>query len=260
MHHSSRLTGLSLGALTLALALALTLAAGCRTIPEKDRQSSDIHYDLGIQAQQAGQMQDALAEYTESLRLNPKNPQAHHAMGLLMHHAFGRPDQAEEHFRRALELEPQFTEAKVNLGNLHLDRQRYDQAAKLYEQALADMRYRTPEFAQGNLGWAEYKRGNVEKGINHIKAAVTLNPEFCLGYRNLGSIYDEQGKTEEACVQFRRYREKCPNVADAHYRSGVCLAKLGQTQEAVQRFADCESLAPAGDLKDDCARLGRQLQ
>lgn len=244
----------------LATVLLVSGAFGCRTISEKDKQSSDIHYDLGVQAQQAGRMQDALGEFSESLRLNPKNPQAHHAMGLLLHHAFAKLDDAEVHLNRALDLQPDFTEAKVNLGNLHLQRQEYDKAAKLYEEALGDMRYRTPEFAQGNLGWAEYKRGNVDKGIDHIKAAVTLNPDFCLGYRNLGQIYEEQGKTEEACTQFKRYRERCADVPDAHYRAGVCLAKLGQTEEAVQRFADCESLAKQGELKDDCARLGSQLR
>lgn len=243
------------GAILCAVALA-----GCRTISEKDKQSSDIHYDLGVQQQQGGRMQDAYEEFTRSLELNPKNPQAHHAMGLLLHHAFSRLDEAERHLMRALELEPTFTEAKVNLGNLHLQKGAYDKAAKLYEEALGDMRYRTPEFAQGNLGWAEYKRGNVARGIDHIKAAVTLNPDFCLGYRNLGQIYEEQEKTEDACTQYRRYTEKCPEVADAHFRSGMCLAKLGQAQEAAQRFADCESLAPAGDLRDRCARLGAQLQ
>ncbi len=245
--------------LTVALA-GLVGAVGCRTITEKDRQSSDIHYDLGVQAQQSGKMQDALDEYTRALELNPKNPQAHHAMALLLQHAFARFDEAERHFGRALDLEPTFTEAKVNLGNLHLQKGAYDRAIKLYEEALADMRYRTPEFAQGNLGWAEYKRGNVEKGIGHIKAAVTLNPEFCLGYRNLGQIYEERGETEDACGQYRRYREKCADVADAHYRSGMCLAKLGRAEEAAQRFADCESLAPAGELREDCARLRTQLQ
>ncbi len=247
-------------ALVAVFTAAALITAGCRTISEKDRQSSDIHYDLGIQAQQAGRMQEAYSEYERSLALNPKNPQAHHAMGLLFHHAFSKLDQAQVHFQRALELDPAFTEAKVNYGNLHLDRQQYDKAAALYEEALGDMRYRTPEFAQGNLGWAEYKRGNVEKGIEHIKAAVTLNPDFCSGYRNLGIIHKEQQEAEDACTWFGRYRERCPDIAEAHYEVGLCLAREGKNDEALQRFDECEGRAGTGDLKDKCARLAAGLR
>ena len=31
---------------------------------------------------------------------------------------------------------------------------------------------------------------------------VTLNPNFCLGYKNLGLIHEQTGNTDEACKQF----------------------------------------------------------
>lgn len=249
---------ISRGALVLVAGLC---AAGCvKNITDKERNLSDIHYDLGIEAQNKGSMQEAYAEFEESLKLNPENSRAHNALGVLLHVGFKRPAEAISHFEQALVLDPGFSEARVNLGNVHSDQKEYDKAVALYEQALNDMRYATPHIAQGNLGMAEYRRGNVEKAVDHIRSALTVKPEFCQGYRNLGTIYEETGKTEDACSQFKLYREACPEIPDAYYREGVCLAKLGNVSEARDRFAQCEAKSSTGQLKEDCRRLGEQLQ
>ncbi|NNB95496.1 social motility TPR repeat lipoprotein Tgl [Corallococcus exiguus] len=239
----------------LAFALA---SAGCAHVPtEKERQGSEIHYDLGVQAQQHGHVQDALAEYQKALELNPGNPEAHNAVGLLLHLSFQRLDEASAHYEKALALRPSFSDARTNLGNLRLAQGRYDDAIKLYEASLNDMQYRYGFSAQGNLGWALYKKGDTANAVQNIKAAITTNPDFCLGYKNLGIIYDETGKTEEACRQFAHYREKCPEVAEAYQREGVCQAKLGRVEEAKKAFAGCEAKAQSNEqvLKDDCRSL-----
>jgi type IV pilus assembly protein PilF len=245
----------------LAACAGAFLALACAHIPtEKEQRASEIHYDLGIEAQGAGSLQEAYSEYEQALALDPRNARAHDAIALLFHLAFQKHQVAIGHFQEALRLDPQFSEARVNLGNVYLDLKQYDRAIAEYERALNDMRYPTPYIAQCNLGWAEYKRGNTEKALDQIKAAVTINPKFCLGYRNLATIYDEKGRQEEACSQLGRYRENCPDTPDAYYREAVCLAKLGRSNDAQRRFAECEAKAADGQLKDDCRRLRAQLE
>jgi TolA-binding protein len=88
--------------------------------------------------------------------------------------------------------------------------------------------------------------------------ALTTNPKFCLGYRNLGTIYDETGQTEDACRQFGKFREYCPDAPEAHLREGTCLAKLGKVQEAKASFEACAQKAQ-DPMKGDCQRLKEQL-
>jgi type IV pilus assembly protein PilF len=241
------------------LAIALVLS-GCKHIPtEKERQSSEIHYNLGVQAQQAGNVQEALSEFQRAVELDPDNADARNALGILLHLSFRRPEEAIEHYEKALEVRPNFSEARTNLANVFLDQGRYEQAIKLYEQVLNDMLYPTPFIAQGNMGWAYYKKGDTEKALENIKAAVTLNPNFCLGFKNLGLIYEQTGNTGQACQQFARYREVCPDVADAHMREGVCLAKQGQVDAARERLTTCEDKAAQPALKDECRRLREHL-
>ncbi len=241
----------------LALAFLLT---GCKHVPtEKERASSEIHYNLGLQAQQSGSIPEALSEYQRAIALDPDNADARNALGILLHLSYRRHAEAIEHYQKALEVRPNFSEARTNLANVYLDQGQYDQAIKLYEQVLNDMLYSTPFIAQGNMGWAYYKKGDTAKALENIHAAVTLNPSFCLGFRNLGIIHAETGNTDESCKQFGNYREKCPDEADAHMREGVCLAKQGHVDTAKERLDTCQSKATQPALKDECRRLREQL-
>ncbi|HEX8706285.1 MAG TPA: social motility TPR repeat lipoprotein Tgl, partial [Myxococcaceae bacterium] len=226
---------------------------------EKERNSAEIHYNLGLQAQQAGNIQEAINEFKRAVDLDPDSADAHNALGILLHLSYKRYDEAIKHYERALEVRPNFSEARTNLANVYLDQDRYDEAIKLYEQVLNDMLYPTPFIAQGNLGWAYFKKGDTVKGLENIRAAVTLNPKFCLGYKNLGIIYEHTGNTEESCRQFTRYRESCEDAADAHMHEGVCRAKLGQVDAARERFTTCEQKATKPALQDECRRLREHL-
>jgi type IV pilus assembly protein PilF len=235
-------------------------ASSCRHTPtEKEQQGAEIHYNLGVNAQQAGDMRGALAEFETALSLDPGFAEAHNAFALLLSNAFGKTDEAIAHFQRALQLRPGFSEAKVNLGVLLSQQGRYDEAIKLFEEALNDMRYATPYFAEGNLGWALYKKGDSRMAIDHIRAAVTIEPKFCQGYRNLGIIESESGNLQEACRYFGSYRERCPEIAEAYYREGSCLAKLGQREAARQALSICQSKSASPSLKSDCRHLMEQL-
>ncbi len=242
-------------------ALLAMLGVSCRHLPsQKEEQGALIHHDLGVQAMQAGEIQGALREFQISLDLDPGLAESHNAIGLLLHVAFQRKDEAIAHFKRALEIRPTFSEARANLANVYLDQGRYDEAIKLYRETLNDMLYPTPFIAQGNLGWALYKKGDLAAGLDQIKAAVIGNPKFCQGYRNLGIIYEETGSIDEACKQFAKYQEACPAVADAYYREGRCLTRKGQREAAIEAFSKCQAKATNEVIKDDCRKLQEQLR
>jgi type IV pilus assembly protein PilF len=242
------------------LVVVSIIASACAHVPtEKEQQGAEIHYNLGINAQQAGDMRAALAEFETALNMDPGFPEAHNAIALLLNNAFGKPNDAVSHFQRALEIRPGYSEAKVNLGVVLSQQGRYDEAIKLFEEALNDMRYPTPYFAEGNLGWALYKKGDTKMALDHIRAAVTIEPKFCQGYRNLGIIESENGNLQDACRQFGSYREHCPEVAEAYYREGACLAKLGQRDAARQQLNTCQSKSTNEGLKSECRKLMEQL-
>jgi len=246
----------------LALAAAGTLSACVHVPTEKERQGAEAHYDLGVNAQQNGDVRTALREYEESLRLDDDFADAHNAIALLLHLSFDRKDEAEKHYRRALEIRPTFSEAKVNLAALYLDEGRLDEAIALYEQALNDMLYATPYIAEASMGWAYFKKGDTPRALEHLRAAVTTNPQFCLGYKDLGLVQDARGDLAAACTEFGRFVEACPKVAEAYQLRGSCEVRQGRTAEARASFDACVENASGANqtrIREECARLRDKL-
>lgn len=246
-----------LGKLFSAFCLAL-LVSGCAHITEKDREQAQIHYDLALQ-NLVKQPQSAFSETDEALKLDPGMADAWHVRGILLHTAFGRLDEALTAYMKALELKPNFSEARTNLGNLYVDMKRYDDAIAQYDKALNDVLYKDPYIAHGNMGWAYYKKGDMAQAIDHLKASITINPKYCLGHLKLGQLYEEQQNSDESCKYFSRYREHCPDRADAWQYDGLCHAKKGETAEAQKSFDTCVEKATTDDQKDLCKQLKGQL-
>lgn len=240
---------------------AVFLAIACQHGPdEKAQRAAEIHNDLGVGALNQGDYQTAYSEFGQAVELNDNLADAHYGLALVLHLNYQKFPESEKHYQRALQIRPAYPEAHVGLGNLYLDQRRYEEAIAQYEIALNDMLYRTPYFAQSNMGWALYKKGETQRGLDSVRAAVTSAPTFCQGWRTLGEIYEGIGQVEKACDAFAQFAESCPTVAEAHQRLGRCRAKLGRTELARESFSVCVEKATPGLLRDDCvsflARLG----
>ncbi len=241
------------------IALTALTAMGCAHKPTpKEQLQAQNYYDLAATNLQKEPRQ-ALIDIDRALSLNPDMPEANNGKGVLLHIVFGRAEEAITYYKRALAVRPTFSECKVNLGNLYLDQKRYDEAIVMYREALNDMLYPTPFLAEGNLGWALYMKGDKVAALSSIKSAVTMNPKFCLGFRNLGTIYEDSGDTEAACKAYGKFRELCPDIGEAYLREGMCLAKKGDLKGAQKSFDGCVEKSTVDSEKDDCKRLKEGL-
>jgi Tfp pilus assembly protein PilF len=242
-----------LGKLFGAFCLAASVVS-CAHVPnEKERDEAQMHYELGLQ-NLVKAPQAAMKEIEESLTLNPTFAEAWHAKALLLHHSFRKFEAARAAYQKALELKTPFSEVRTNLGNLYMDEKRYADAIKEYNAATEDVLYGAQFMAHGNMGWAYYKLGETKLGVDHLKSALTLNPKYCLGYFQLGQVYEDLGEPASACKQFSRFKEHCPERPEAHHREGLCQAKNGQIDLAMKSFDTCIEKTTDDELKDLCAK------
>ncbi len=227
----------------------------------KDIETAQIHYDLGVNAIENGHdAPSAVRELQIALQLNPHLADAQNALGLVYHLMLHRPEGAVPHYIEALKLDPKNSDYKNNLGAVYIELGRYSEAIPLFQQCLQDVLYRTPYIAQGNLGWALYKSGDVKGGIEHLKQSVDLNPEYCQGYRSLGMLYSSEGQLTEARKEFEAFQRHCPTLPEGHYRLGLILLKLDDQRHARDEFAACAKDQASSDLGIECERLLKLLQ
>ena len=242
--------------LAIVLVAVPALLAACAHVPDaKDRKFAQIQYDLAVQATHAGQIQEAVADLQEGLERDPDFPPAHNLLGLLYQLSLGRPKQAEAEYRTALKLKKDYSEAANNLGSLYLQTHHYAKAEKAFRTALNNVLYATPYLARGNLGWALYKQGKTQAGINEIEAAVMAQPKFCQGYRNLAILYRAKGKQAKADASVGQFVKHCPKQPEAQYEWGKVRLGAGDATGARAAFDRCVHLAKDGPLADSCTRL-----
>lgn len=244
-----------------SFALALLAACACAGAPsQKDLERAEIHYNLGAEALRASRVQDALREFDEALAADPNFADAHLGRGLVMEYGYGKLDDAEKHYRRAIELRPAFPEAHNNLGQLLAKRGRLAEAVGEFDEALANMLYKEPYIARCNKGEVLYRLGRRDEGISELTTCLRLNPRYCLGQRMLGRIHLDEGHPKRALEAFDRYAQSCPGTADAWYQVGVAQLKVGDATKASDAFQRCVELAGEGDLATECKRSREMLQ
>lgn len=248
----------TLGKLFSAFCLGL-LVSSCAHVSEKDRELAGDQYDMAV-VNLVNAPQEAVKEIDQALTLNPDYADAWHLRALLLHKSFNRLEEAQAAYLKALTLKDPFPEARTNLGNLYMDEKRYDDAIAQYQLALNEMTNREPWMAHGNMGWAYFKRGDPRQAIDHLNAATTQNPKFCLGYLQLSQVHEALGSNADSCKYLARYREHCPDRADAWQRDGLCLMNAGENDKAKLAFDSCVEKSKTDDQRDVCKQLRAQLK
>jgi Tfp pilus assembly protein PilF len=75
-----------------------------------------------------------------------------------------------------------------------------------------------------------------------LKKALELQKESRLAYFDLGSIYADQGRNQEALLALQRAVTLDPTQPDAHYRLARLYSALGQKEKASREFAKTKEL------------------
>lgn len=103
----------------------------------------------------------------------------------------GKPDLAEEEYRKAIKKDKKQWRAYYNLGNLYANRGEYDRAVSLYEKALSINR--DPDVLN-NLAYSLYKLGDYCRALEYIQEALRRGEreEYRETYRDLIRTIEEK--------------------------------------------------------------------
>jgi tetratricopeptide (TPR) repeat protein len=210
---------------------------------------------------------EALARVEGLVAKSPESPDLLAIRGRLLL-ASGRPEEAEESFSRALELEPQHALAMAG-RSLRLRQQgNLDVAIEWMERAAA-REPDTPEYAYV-VARMIMDRGDREEGRRRLEALVRLQPVFApaandlawelavtgtsLEYAErlaqralrlaprpevldtLGFVKLQRGSVDQAIRAFGEVLEKRPEYATARYHLALALVEKGDREAASRAF------------------------
>jgi TolB-like protein/Tfp pilus assembly protein PilF len=173
------------------------------------------------------------ASARRAIRLDPDLAEAHCSLAWahLWQWAF---DKSEHHFLRALEINPNYANARHWYANLLCFLGR---GAESIEQMRVAVRV-DPLSAQisNSLGWTFYVLRKYGKSADQLQRTLKLDPEFANAYLLLGLNYLERGDSKLALPNIDRAIELDPGQPEYRLFKAYALARLGQHEQAREQL------------------------
>src|SRR5437868_7206395 len=184
---------------------------------------------------------DLITLYQATLAQNPKCWMAEYNLGLALKNQ-GQLDEAIVHYRRAINIWPDYVEAHYNLGGAYIEKGEFDEARAEYRRAI-EIR---PDEADShnNYGSALRELKQFDQAESEYKRALSLRPQYLDARLNLGSLLLQRGRTAEAIANLETARRLQPNDATTHVTLALALMKNGQASKAAAEFNRALQLAP----------------
>ncbi|MBI2152452.1 MAG: tetratricopeptide repeat protein [Candidatus Rokubacteria bacterium] len=129
---------------------------------------ADAYVGLGDARAAKGEVDAAIASYQKALLYNPANPKVHLSLGKIYHAEKGLYYESVGSYKKAIELDPQFLDARMGLGEVYED------------------------------------KGLYEDAIREYRKVVELDPQHTGGLYNLALVY-ERVDPREAIAHWERY-------------------------------------------------------
>lgn len=163
------------------------------------------------------------------------------ASGLTLYMS-GRLAEAEEHYRKALALNPRHASAHGGLGGVLLDLGRQEEAEASCRRALEIQ----PDCAltHVNLGIALCNLGRLEEAEASCRHTLKMWPDHALAHRNLGRVLSARGRYGESADSYRRAAALDPDNASFLYYHGHSALLAERFEEAGQALERALTLAP----------------
>ncbi len=194
------------------LVLAGLLIGGCASQAEREEKAAklskrvEIHTQLGASYLSRNQLDIAQQELERALEINPEDSQANHIMGLLQIR-LKQDDKAEEYFRRAVGEQPENPDARNSYGVFLCERGRLEEADKQFRAAIKNPLYKTPEQASLNAGLCQLKKPDQHAAAAYFRAALGYNPRQPQALLHMARYSFETGETLSARGFMQRYFE-----------------------------------------------------
>jgi tetratricopeptide (TPR) repeat protein len=204
--------------------------------------SYNVLGELANSSVRRGKMPEAMDYYRQALQFSPDNLTLHDSMAYYLEKN-GKLQEALAHYSEIIRIGNASTQqipvkkiiaTHYNMAHIFSIQGRTKEAI---EQYVVVLKLKPDEVsAHTNMGILLAKEGQTTEAITQFTAVLKIKPDSSLAHYNLGMILDKQGMLEEAIAHYSEMLRIEPNNADAHNNLGVVFAKMGKIDKAVDQF------------------------
>jgi len=212
---------------------------------------SKAHTKQGIALMNGGKPKEAIEEFKKAIELDPKNADYHRNLSEV-YRSQNMPPEAQKEAEAAVKFKAADARNLDQLANLLLQQKKYTEAEKYYRQAIKI----DPKNAEyhSNLSICLKNLGKAAEFENELKTTLKKNPKDVDSLIILSKNQLEKKDTVAAEKTARDAVSYGPKNPDAHLELGTVLKARGKDKEAVKEYETTLELAPnhpsAKQIKD----------
>jgi tetratricopeptide (TPR) repeat protein len=188
-----------------------------------------------------GEHDRAMADYDEALRLNPQNVSAYNNRGEVWR-AKGEYDRAIVEYNEALRLDPSYATVYNNRGIAWNGKGEYDKAIYDFNQAIQLDPKHPLAYSNRGLVWKEKRQ--YDKAIADFTEALKIDPKYASALNGRGRAWHETGDYDKAVADFNEALRVDPNYVLAYDNRGDAWSRLGEDDKAVADYSEAVRLDP----------------
>ena len=176
------------------LSLAAAVLSGCNTMAARSGNNQGVAY------YERGDYAAARAEFRRAIADQPYNP------NYLSNYAtaakkMGDVDQARKSYRQALRLDPSHQPTYHGLASLYMETGQPELATSLIQGWVETQPYEPK--AHVEMAWLQREMGNFAAAEQSLNTALKINPNHPIALSQLGQIYQDTGRTQEALAMYQ---------------------------------------------------------
>jgi serine/threonine-protein kinase len=186
----------------------------------------------------------AVGHFRAALALRPDDPATVHGLGLVLHFA-GKSPEAAPLFLRAIEIDPSFAAAYLNLADaIKLGADPAPAVAHFEREIARDPQQPMAHFGLGMVLRDSPQPSDRERAVAAFRRVIELDGTFALAHHYLGYVLNGPKNREERMQCYRRAIALDPDFAFPHYNLALDLRAGGDTPGAVAELREALRLFP----------------
>ena len=232
-----------LTALLVCQGCAGTTASNVSRVHESGSNAAIANLNLGAAYLRQGELALAVERLERALQHDARLVEAHSTIATV-YDQLGAVEQAREHHREAIQLDPGDPAAANSYGVFLCRRQTWSEAEEQFLRAARNTRYPTPEVALTNAGICAGYAADGKQARLYFHEALSRNPAYPEGLYNMASLAFNDNDLSAARQYLDRSMESAPNDARVVRLCFQVETRLGNTEGARQCAAKMRELSP----------------
>jgi type IV pilus assembly protein PilF len=224
--------------LIVVVALSVMLLGGCASQPSYEgidtTKAAETNATLGLRYMQQGNYEVALEKLNKALKFDSSYGPAHHYLAEL-YRRLEKYDEADKHYRDALDYSREDSSLHNNYGAFLCDRGRYDEGEKQFLQVLKNPVYPRREQVYENLGLCVEHKPNAERAEEYLRSALRINPQLPKSLLAMARRSFDKGEYLSTRAYLQRYLDVARHTPESLWL-GIRAERLLGDKNAVSSY------------------------